>query len=100
MPEPEPLTKILEERGKTYGPFIDNARAAQALKTTVRKYTTSGMLDPDMEEAIDMACSKISRIICGDPAHIDNWDDIAGFATLVANRLRKDHAKAAVETSK
>lgn len=88
MPEPAPLTKILEERGGTYGPFIDNAVVAQNMKHVIDNGRTAA-LQPDMEEAIDMFCSKLSRIITGDPEHIDNWDDIAGFATLVANRLRK-----------
>lgn len=89
MHEPTTLTKILEERGKTYGPFIDNAKVAQNLKDVVEGDKTC-ILYPDMREAIDVICSKIARIVTGDPTYIDNWDDIAGYATLVANRLRKD----------
>jgi hypothetical protein len=27
----------------------------------------------------------------GDPHHIDSWHDIAGYATLVEERLRKEN---------
>ena len=45
-------------------------------------------LKPDQQEALEMMAAKVSRILIGDPDYADNWDDIAGFATLVANRLR------------
>ena len=36
-----------------------------------------------------MISHKIARIMNGDPNYADNWIDIAGYATLVANRLEK-----------
>jgi len=35
-----------------------------------------------------MIFSKIARILNGDPNHLDSWTDIAGYATLVADRLQ------------
>jgi hypothetical protein len=35
-----------------------------------------------------MIAHKIGRILNGDPDYIDSWDDIAGYAKLVADRLR------------
>jgi hypothetical protein len=35
-----------------------------------------------------MILNKVSRILAGDPGHVDHWDDIAGYATLVADILR------------
>jgi hypothetical protein len=46
-------------------------------------------LDSDQLEALDMIAHKIARILNGDPNYADNWIDIAGYATLVANRLEK-----------
>ena len=43
--------------------------------------------DMDQAEAIDMIFSKLARILNGDPNYADNWIDIAGYATLVADRL-------------
>lgn len=31
---------------------------------------------------------KIARILNGGKSHVDNWHDIAGYATLVENELR------------
>lgn len=43
-----------------------------------------------MCEALEMIAHKIARICNGDPNYADNWVDIAGYATLVANRLEKE----------
>lgn len=45
-------------------------------------------LAPDQKEALEMLAHKIGRILNGDPDYADSWDDIAGYATLVANRLK------------
>ena len=43
-------------------------------------------LDYIMLESLDMNCSKVARIISGDCAAADHWDDIAGYARLVSAR--------------
>ena len=47
-------------------------------------------MDDDQREALEMIAHKIARILNGDPNYADNWIDIAGYATLVANRLEKE----------
>jgi hypothetical protein len=42
----------------------------------------------DQWEALEMIASKMSRIVNGNPDKVDNWHDIAGYATLIADRLR------------
>ncbi len=69
---------VLKERGEVYGEFADIAGTSQELKSTM-----SGEYPPVMAEAIEMICSKLSRIKNGDPYHKDNWVDIAGYAQLV-----------------
>lgn len=44
-------------------------------------------LDDDMKEALDMICLKMSRILSGKANTKDHWTDIAGYATLIADRL-------------
>lgn len=86
------ITDILTERGKDYGPFMDQAEITQVLKDEIRahavKRVTHLALAHDQQEALDMICAKIGRIVNGNPNHIDSWDDIAGYARLVADRLR------------
>lgn len=83
------VNKILEERGTRYGEFVTHAEITQRLKGITHKYLhNSGKeLSDDQQEALDMILSKIGRIINGDPDYADTWVDIAGYATLVADRL-------------
>lgn len=87
------ITAILEERGKRYGKFSDHARISQLLKEQffahmdVHKMYS---LEPDQKEALTMIFHKLARIANGDPHYADSWVDIAGYATLVADRLEGD----------
>ena len=40
-----------------------------------------------------MIVNKLARIYNGDPNYSDSWRDIAGYATLVADRLDNDNKK-------
>ena len=80
------VAKTLEDRDREYGKFSSVANMAQELKRTVDMYD-KGDLDNDQREAIDMILLKISRIINGNPKNIDSWHDVAGYATLIENRL-------------
>ena len=84
------IDEILKERGKRYGNFEDHARITQAIKHEIRQGESFTSMEDDMVEAIDMIAHKIGRIVNGDPRYIDSWDDIAGYAKLVADRLRGD----------
>lgn len=83
------ITEVLQERGSRYGKFTGHAEVTQMLKTVIatalnkRKRT----LAPDQQEALDMVCHKIGRIVNGDPDYADSWVDVAGYAKLVADRL-------------
>ena len=84
-----PLDSILAARGERYGAFMDNAYIAQGLKTEMHGGKSKWFeLNWDQREALDQIAAKISRILVGDPDYVDNWDDIAGYAKLVADRLR------------
>jgi len=82
-------TQILTDRGKEYGAFIDLAKLSQILKAILRQHPGWQNLDDDMKEALDMDATKTARILNGNPAHLDSWDDKAGYARLVADRLRE-----------
>ena len=83
----QPINDILDERGTTYGKFIDNATVAQELKERIITTPNWRIAEYDQQEALHMICSKISRLTVGDINHIDSWRDIAGYATLIADRL-------------
>jgi dGTP triphosphohydrolase len=82
------IDNILQERGERYGQFEHNAATSQALKKVLHMHDNWFNLNYDQREALDMICSKMARIMNGDPNYVDSWADIAGYATLVANRLK------------
>ncbi|NLX17385.1 MAG: hypothetical protein GXY45_10525 [Ramlibacter sp.] len=83
------IDNILDERGSRYGKFIDQAKISQSLQATLRHANNSwDKMQPDQREALEMIACKLGRIVNGDPDYIDSWDDIAGYAKLVADRLR------------
>ena len=82
------INKLLSERQSTHGDFTCNAEASQALKRIIdTHYNAPAQLSDVQRESLDAICAKIARIITGDPNHKDSWDDVAGYATLAANRI-------------
>ena len=81
------IQDVLAERGSRYGRFERNAMVSQMLKSVLFSTNRDLLLEHYQREALDMICSKLSRIVCGDPNYADSWRDIAGFATLVVNIL-------------
>lgn len=86
----ETLDATLDSRAKTYGVFRDNARLAQALKRAMADHAADMQITfgDDQWESLEMIASKMARIVNGDSDHVDSWLDIAGYATLIADRLR------------
>lgn len=80
------LNATLDERGQRYGVFKRHAEISQQLKQVISGYQTK-VLAPDQQEALDMICHKLGRILNGSPDYADSWHDIAGYAQLVADRL-------------
>ena len=75
---------LLNEREKTHGDYADVARVAQALKFALAYGPTEEL--PDVHrESLDLICTKIARIVCGDHNEPDHWIDCIGYAQLVLN---------------
>ena len=84
------VNDVLNARATNYGKFIEGAEIMQMTKRLVHNYIEQRgtSLAFDQLEAIDMIIHKLGRIINGNPDHTDSWVDIAGYATLVADRLQ------------
>jgi hypothetical protein len=80
---------IIEEREEAHGDYRAQAAMAQKLKDQIRASPGYGGLTFPQKESVDMIAVKISRILNGNPNEPDHWQDIAGYATLVANLLTK-----------
>ena len=89
------INEILAERSKTHGDFKDHAKTAQQLKFTLREQSKDWQVDfsHTQQEALEMICHKIARIVAGNPNFTDHWRDIAGYATLVADELEAQDEK-------
>lgn len=77
---------------------MNQARIAQTFALSFeegRKLSGKTRFDFDLDEleALSMIFNKIARITNGDPHYSDSWRDIAGYATLVADRLDNDQSK-------
>lgn len=81
------IDKTLTEREQRYGDFTDVAVTAQALQDTMRAAPGWDRLDPVQRQGLTAIADKIGRILSGDPNYPDNWHDIAGYATIVEQRL-------------
>lgn len=93
-PKPEPevsgVGKVLDARAEQYGSFMQSSDTTVRIKGIMHNAVARNELHlyPDQLQALDMIATKISRIVNGDPNYVDSWTDIAGYATLVADRLQ------------
>lgn len=82
--------EMLKARGNRYGRFDGHAGVTWGLKREMKRSRQWDNLPDDMKEALDMIAHKIGRILNGDPEYDDSWRDIAGYATLIVQRLNKE----------
>ena len=93
-PKPEPevsgVGKVLDARAEQYGSFMQSSDTVIRIKGIIHNAVARNEvhLYPDQLQALDMIATKISRIVHGNPNHLDSWIDIAGYATLVADRIQ------------
>lgn len=81
---------LLAEREATHGSFKVQGSFAQKLKQLIHEGMSDfHKLEPDQIESLEMICTKISRIVHGNPMEPDHWDDIAGYAKLGAEAARR-----------
>lgn len=81
------INELLHLRGLEHGDFTDQARITQELKDVMHATPNWEKLSPIQKEALEMNVHKIARILAGNPDSIGHWEDIAGYATLVVQRI-------------
>lgn len=79
-------SELLNERGKTHGDYSVHAEITQVLKDVMFDHAGWAELNHCQRETLHMIAHKIGRILAGNPNFKDHWDDIAGYAKLVADR--------------
>jgi len=84
------VEEILKQRNKPHGSFDDNARITCRFQAVIYAEEGWKRLTDVQALALQMILHKVARVLSGDPNFPDHWDDIAGYATLVSNRLHHD----------
>lgn len=85
------VTEILQQRGSVYGLFTHNAETTNRIREAMRHSPSRwDLLPDDVKLGLDLIALKIARIVTGDHSHLDNYDDIAGYAKIVADRIRNE----------
>lgn len=88
------LNNILAQRASTHGDFEVNSAMSQGMKALLMQYShLMSDAEPYQLEALSMILHKISRICAGNPHFVDHWDDIAGYAKLTADTIRKNQGE-------
>ena len=84
------VDQTLDARATDYGKFKDGAALMQGMKRLLADHAAAHnkTFADDQWEALEMIVHKIGRIVNGNPDKVDSWIDIAGYATLVADRLQ------------
>jgi hypothetical protein len=83
------IQETLETRGKRYGEYKEVAETSQLLKNVLRTAPSWVIMEPYMQESLDLICNKLARIANGDPFYADSWHDVGGYAKLVEIELEK-----------
>jgi hypothetical protein len=76
-------TKMYSEN--TNGNFRKMATIAHNLKEDFRETPNWANLSDAQKESLDIIASKIARVLVGDPAYREHWDDISEAANLGSN---------------
>ena len=89
--------QLLAERQKTHGEYGEHARCTQEIIRVLQAERGYPTLTDMQKESLHMIAHKMGRIVTGNPNIEDHWDDIAGYAVLISQRLRSpvmvfDHA--------
>lgn len=76
------MDTLLQTRAKTHGSYPSTARVSQGLKDVMKSGPNWVSLTDEQAESLEMIAAKVARILSGDPAFADHWDDVIGYAKL------------------
>ena len=80
---------VLNQRESTHGDYKDTAEMAEDLKAVISMNFPDKLGLSMQKHSLDLIATKIARLCCGDINCLDSWEDIAGYANLISERLSK-----------
>ncbi len=89
------VNEMLIQRQSIYGEFKNHAEIESLLMSVVEDF--QGNLDKVQRVGLHMIIHKIARVLnTPDPDYLDNWRDIAGYATLVEKDIKRRQTTASI----
>lgn len=82
-----PTDALLETKQSTHGEYAEHARATQHTMRLWEAERNWPTLSNMQKETLHMIAHKVGRILTGNPDVEDHWDDIAGYARLISQRI-------------
>jgi hypothetical protein len=85
------INKTLLDREFCHGDFNKNAKVSRQLKDILiaAHDNNPAIFTIAQQEALEMICHNLARIVNGDPQYAESWRNISGYATLIVNDLHK-----------
>lgn len=83
------IEKLLDEREKIHGDYLNHAINSQSLKDALRSCKGWSNLDLDAKESLEMIMHKAARILNSRGQNKDDWVDIAGYSTLISRQFNE-----------
>ena len=74
------IQQVLTQRASTHGDFAQGAITFSQLHFLIQREQET--LSAPQYYALTMICTKMTRILNGNPNEPDHWRDIAGYASL------------------
>lgn len=81
--------ETIENREPTYGNFAHRSRIAMGIKNAMMLADGWSRLTDAQKQALQTIADKVSRILNGDPNHLDSWHDIGGYALLIEEEIQQ-----------
>lgn len=78
---------LLAQRKTTHGEYSEHARCTQAIMGALQRERGWDGLPDIVKESLHMFAHKMGRVVTGNWTVKDHYDDIAGYAVLVSQRL-------------
>ena len=78
----DPIDTTLAARGADYGDYAAGSQIADELMQIMEEAPNWRHLSAAQRQSLRMIACKASRLLNGNPDHVDSWRDIAGYASL------------------
>lgn len=91
------VQEVLDEREKTHGDYIKVANLTRSLMANMEYSKNWDELYPFQQESLHMIAVKIARILEGNSEELDSPLDIAGYAMLMFQNLKRIRSNEEVE---